>query len=76
VLLLLLTGSGCARNHKDRPVARNGALDRAGWDVARDGPVALDGQWEFYWDRLLAPEAFRPGVTPPEQSDFLNLPGP
>jgi len=73
--LLLLLGFGCARHDKDMPVAQNGVLDLSGWDMTRDGPVALDGQWEFYWDRLLSPEDFRPGVAPPLQSGSMSLPG-
>lgn len=74
-LLLLLLGFGCAPRDKGAPLARDGVLDLADWDMARDGPVALNGQWEFYWDRLLSPEDFRPGLAPPQPSGFMNLPG-
>ena len=74
-LLCLLLGCGYAGNERDRPLARDGVLDLTGWDIARDGPVALNGQWEFYWDRLLAPEDFRPGLPPPQRSDSMTLPG-
>jgi len=74
-LLLLASGLGCAANDKKTPVAADGVLDLADWDMARDGPVGLNGQWEFYWDRLLSPEDFRPGPAPPEPSGFMTLPG-
>ncbi|EKO40227.1 MAG: signal transduction histidine kinase [Solidesulfovibrio magneticus str. Maddingley MBC34] len=57
------------------PVAERGVLDLSEWDVARDGPIALNGQWEFYWDQLLAPDAFKSDIAPPQPSGFMNLPG-
>ena len=74
-LVIFLSGLGCVNQAIHRPVAKDGVLDLSGWDAARDGPVALDGQWEFYWDRLLAPEDFGPGVAPPEPSGSISLPG-
>jgi len=56
------------------PVAKHGVLDLSGWVPAQDGPVALDGEWEFYWDQLLTPEDFtRENV--PLQSGFMTFPG-
>lgn len=75
VLLILLPCLGCSSQDKNAPVAERGVLDLSRWDVARDGPVALNGQWEFYWDRLLAPEDFKPDLAPPQPSGFMNLPG-
>ncbi|UCF91371.1 MAG: hypothetical protein JSW39_24360 [Desulfobacterales bacterium] len=43
---------------KIAPQAVQGILDLTNWDIARDGPVKLNGQWEFYWERHLAPEDF------------------
>lgn len=56
------------------PQARQGIIDLAGWDITRNGPLELDGQWEFYWQQLLVPEDFhRP--EPPHYSALLSLPG-
>ncbi|MBI4806463.1 MAG: sensor histidine kinase [Desulfovibrio sp.] len=55
------------------PVAENGVIDLSTWDAARDGPVRLDGQWQFFWGRLLGPGDFTPGAV--DSSDFLHLPG-
>ena len=57
------------------PVAQNGVLDLSRWDPARDGPLALDGQWEFYWDRLLTPDDFKAGTNTPAMSGYLTFPG-
>ncbi|MHC1711366.1 MAG: 7TM diverse intracellular signaling domain-containing protein [Solidesulfovibrio sp.] len=74
-LLTLLPCLGCTKQDNATPVAKDGVLDLSGWDAAQDGPVALDGQWEFYWDKLLTPEDFKPGAAAPEQSGTMNLPG-
>ncbi len=75
VLLIVLPCLGCSSQDKIAPMAERGLLDLAGWDLVGNGPVALNGQWEFYWDRLLAPEDFKPDLAPPQPSGFMNLPG-
>ncbi len=42
------------QNSKPRPVASKGVLDLREWDFAKDGPIDLKGEWEFYWKQLLA----------------------
>jgi len=43
---------------KQTPRAENGFLDLTEWRFADDGAVPLDGEWEFYPDKLLSPEDF------------------
>ena len=58
-----------------------GAVDLSG--VPLSAPVALDGDWEFYWDRFVEPAAFRDGGQPlydalaPFPSEWIDyrLPG-
>jgi signal transduction histidine kinase len=71
--MLLLLVCGCSGNDKTMPVAQKGTIDLSSWDALRDGPVRLDGQWQFYWGQLLGPEAFASGAV--ESSDFMQLPG-
>lgn len=75
VLLFLLACLGCSSQDKNVPMAEGGVLDLTGWDLVEDGPVALNGQWEFYWDRLLAPDAFTPDLAPSSPLGFISLPG-
>ncbi|OLN30372.1 Adenylate cyclase [Desulfovibrio sp. DV] len=75
MLVLLLPCLGCARQDGSAAQVKQGEIDLSGWDAGRDGPIALDGQWEFYWDRLLAPEDFRSDSGLPEKSGYLNVPG-
>ena len=74
-LALVLACLGCVEKGREMPVAKHGVLDLSTWDIARDGPVNLDGQWEFYWDRLLTPEEFKTGQTAPEPTGYLAVPG-
>ncbi|WP_246287831.1 hypothetical protein [Desulfolutivibrio sulfoxidireducens] len=75
VFLIVLPCLGCSSPDKNAPMAEGGLLDLAGWDIVGDGPVALNGQWEFYWDRLLAPDPFKSDIATPQPSGFMNLPG-
>ncbi len=57
------------------PAAVNGILDLTGIDLNESRSVKLDGQWEFYWNRLLEPRDFESPVPPP-MSGFISLPNP
>ena len=36
--------------------AQKGILDLRNWDFAKNGPIKLDGEWEFYWEKLYSLE--------------------
>lgn len=55
--------------------ASKGILDLSRDDFSGDRVVSVQGEWEFYWDRLLTPEDFAPGKTPPVPTGLLPLPG-
>ncbi len=38
---------------KKQPTVTNGVLDLRKWDFERDGLISLDGEWEFYWNKIL-----------------------
>lgn len=57
------------------PMASKGVLDLSRVDFSGDRIVPVRGEWEFYWDRLLTPEDFAPGKTPPVPTGLLPLPG-
>ncbi|HEX3046566.1 MAG TPA: ATP-binding protein [Bacillota bacterium] len=61
LLILLINGGGNNRPVKKPPQAVNGVLDLTGWDLARDGMLPLNGEWEFYWGQLLTPADFERG---------------
>lgn len=55
------------------PLAQKGVLDLSGLDIKGGATVKLDGQWEFYWEKILASEDFL--KTPaPEKDCYINVP--
>jgi two-component system sensor histidine kinase ChiS len=64
---------GCNNGQKS-PKSVNGLLDLSGWNFEKDGNVTLDGQWEFYWMRLLTPADFSGGDRPDNRA-FFPVPG-
>ncbi len=54
LLACVLALSGCG-DSRQAPRAQDGVLDLRSWNFARDGMVRLDGDWLWYWHRLLPP---------------------
>jgi two-component system LytT family sensor kinase len=44
-----------SKAQKLQPLAKDGIIDLAGWDFQTDGIVKLNGEWEFYWNKLIDP---------------------
>ncbi len=72
----ILIISSCIKNHphKTPPIAKNGKLDLTSWNLKKDGPVKLNGQWEFFWMRYLAAKDFKNAETP-KRSGYIKTPG-
>jgi signal transduction histidine kinase len=60
-------------DRQPKPAASEGILDLTGWNWQRDGIVALNGQWEFYWHELLTPENFKE-IDTLQKKDHITLP--
>ncbi|HOT46828.1 MAG TPA: 7TM diverse intracellular signaling domain-containing protein [Spirochaetota bacterium] len=69
-----MTGCGYNPAGKTRPVAHRGVIDLRGWDFNKDGGVTLDGEWEFYWNRLLKPSDITPSAAR-EDCGYMTVPG-
>ncbi len=41
-------------------VAQKGVLDLRGWDFDENPVIKIEGEWEFYWKKLLTPADFNP----------------
>ncbi|MEO3944159.1 histidine kinase [Gorillibacterium sp. CAU 1737] len=54
------------------PAAHQGKMNAAGWDVANSPVIRLDGQWEFYWNRLLTPQDFADASPIPD--GYMQVP--
>jgi len=50
-----------------------GVLDLRGWDFETQAVVPLEGQWEFYWSKLLEPADFQHQII--ENIDYIKVPG-
>lgn len=54
---------------------RQGVMELSAWDSTRDARIKLDGEWEFYWEELLPPAAFRQvGPNRPLPSAYMEVP--
>lgn len=47
-----------------QPGIKKGQLDLSNWNFADKGSIALEGEWEFYWDTLLLPTDFPTNLQP------------
>ncbi len=74
-IVLLLTACGRVESPAKGPQAENGVLDLTNWDLVRNGPVQLSGEWEFYWEQLLTPDDFA-GTSLPPRTGLIELPAP
>ena len=76
--LLLFLLAGCSRvpelSQKTAPKVVEGVLDLSDWDFEKDGVVALDGEWDFYWNQLLTPEDFD-HKPQKEKTGWIKIPG-
>ncbi len=74
LLICLATACGKSWSGKALPPVQDGRLDLRNWDFAKDGPVRLDGPWEFYWKRFLDSEQLK-GAGAPRPDALLRIPG-
>jgi PAS domain S-box-containing protein len=76
IMAYLIFFSACLNESPRRipPKAVKGVLDLSDWDLKKDGPVDLVGQYEFYWMQHLMPQDFSKTV-PSEKTEFIKVPG-
>jgi len=76
LIAYLIFFSACLNDSPRRiaPKAVKGVLDLSDWDLKKDGPVDLIGEYEFYWMQHLLPEDFSK-TTPSEKTEFIKVPG-
>ena len=56
------------------PIVKDGRATIAESDLDHDKLIPLDGQWEFYWNRLLMPDTFT-HEPKPQIDSFMKVPG-
>ncbi|MGD8264333.1 MAG: hypothetical protein PVG70_12205 [Desulfobacterales bacterium] len=76
VVINLTIFNACRKDSisKNPPKAINGVLDLNNWDLKKDGPIDLSGEWEFYWNKHLNPKDFSKS-NPPEKTGLMRVPG-
>ncbi|MBF0352853.1 MAG: GAF domain-containing protein [SAR324 cluster bacterium] len=75
MLLISMLFVGCQQQYSGKipPRAINGVLDLSGWNFEKDGPVNLDGEWEFYWKKLLEEQNFEAEELP-RKTGLITIP--
>jgi class 3 adenylate cyclase len=73
-LFLISLLISCKTFNKSIPIAKEGLLDLSHRDFEKDGKIALDGQWEFYWNYLHSPDDFQ-NDTLITGAAYLKVPG-
>ncbi len=68
--------TSCRKDSKSKipPEAINGVLNLHNWDLEKDGPVDLKGEWDFYWNKQLKPEDFTK-INSPVKTGLMRFPG-
>ncbi len=56
------------------PRAEGGQINLENWDFSARGSIALDGNWDFFWNRLIPPEEFT-AKAPPAPDALVSVPG-
>lgn len=56
-----------------RLTAKQGRMDASAWNIDRDPVLRLDGEWEFYWNKLLTPEDFQAESTS-QSAAYMQVP--
>lgn len=75
LITLALLLCGCSGNDIGSGFhARQGFLDLGDWEADKDGPVLLNGEWEFYWQQLIPPQEFY-GSSRRPMTAFFTIPG-
>ena len=73
-LALFNTAPSDADPHRKPPSAVKGVLDLRLRDFKNEGPVSLNGEWGFVWEKFITPEELK-NKDQKDNQDFIILPG-
>ncbi|UXX78337.1 response regulator [Reichenbachiella carrageenanivorans] len=65
--------SGRVVYSQELPQAERGVLDLRSWQFQKTEPIALAGEWEFYWKQILYPTDFDSLKISPSFREFPKL---
>lgn len=57
-LSLLIVGGPLDAQNRSSPVPRKGVLDLSGITLDNSSVYSLNGEWDFYWEKLISPENY------------------
>jgi len=72
LIFLVLLSVSCSDHQRKGPDIENGFLDLSSWNFEEDGLVNLNGEWEFYWEKLLEPKDIE--STNSLKAEYINVP--
>jgi PAS domain S-box-containing protein len=64
----------CNPAKREQPKVRNGELDLRTWNFDKDGTIALDGDWIFYWQKAVVGKKTG-DFEEPANRQLLRVPG-
>lgn len=73
VLMMGLLFTSCSQPYKNPQLAKNGILDLDDSQFDEDRIVSLDGQWNFFWNRIIKPDDFLKGNIP-QNDHYITIP--
>lgn len=75
ILFIILFFNSCdlsnLTGNKNKTLAKKGILDLREWDFNKYGPIELDGEWEFYWEKLYSLEEIHSIIF---NKEYIHLP--
>jgi signal transduction histidine kinase len=75
IVCMCFLGAACSSQYsgKQPPKVINGQIDLTSWDFEKDGPVMLNGDWLFAWEKFVEPASWK--KLQQEMVHQLPLPG-
>jgi signal transduction histidine kinase len=74
IFLIAAIISACSSGKRISSLAaEKGVMDIRGWDFYKDGPISLNGEWEYYWHKLYNPNDFDSIL--PIKDGYIKVPG-
>ncbi|MCT4605102.1 MAG: ATP-binding protein [Marinisporobacter sp.] len=74
IIGILLNFTSFSKEERKMIVAKKGELDLTQWSFQKDGPIKLDGEWEFYWNQLLTYDDFHQGEKGYKPTGYFHVP--
>ena len=56
------------------PQVERGYIDLRDWDFKTNDSISLNGEWQFYWQKLVYPDDFKSSESP-STDNFMIIPG-